>query len=364
MTAATGERHGQGPRQEQEQGHRPGRRHGRGRLRRTLLATLLTAAVVLPLSAATRPEIPAPSPAALPARLTPAGLATAYQANRENAAAAARMAAADGDLSRAAADHALASPSRHLLRFDARGDGQVTEVFGDLAHATRVAVLVPGSDTTLDTYARFHTAAESLYRRLTRETHGTHGTRATHETHARRRTRIAVVAWLGYRTPATVSTAVLTPGRAGQAAPHLREFLRELRTLTAPGPATVALLCHSYGTVVCARAAPALTGLGVADIALVGSPGTGADSAAALHTSARVWAARGADDWIAEVPHVRAGLFGTTVGFGTDPVSPAFGARVFAAGPGGHSDYFTPGSASLANLARIVLGETTEVTRA
>ncbi|MFD8815375.1 alpha/beta hydrolase [Streptomyces sp. NPDC059627] len=305
--------------------------------------------MVLPLSAATRPQIPAPPPATLTTPLTPATLTTAYQANRENAAEAARMAAADGDVSRAAADRALASPSRHLLRFDARGTGRATEVFGDLAPATRVAVLGPGSDTTLDTYARFHTMAASLYRRLT---------------HERPRTRTAVIAWLGYRTPATISTTVLTPGRADQAAPHLREFIRELRTLTAPGPTAFALLCHSYGTAVCARAAPTLTGLGVTDIALVGSPGTGADSAADLHTSARIWAARGAGDWIAEVPHLHVDLFGTTVGFGTDPVSPSFGARVFAAGPGGHSDYFTPGSASLANLARIVLGETTEVTRA
>ncbi|MFJ9564638.1 alpha/beta hydrolase [Streptomyces fuscichromogenes] len=338
MTAVTGEL------------RRRERAHWRGRLRRTLLATLLAAAVVLPLSAAARPRIPAPPPAALPARLTPATLATAYEANREDAAEAARMAAAHGDTARAAVDRALASPSRRLLRFDARGDGQVTEVFGDLTHATRVAVLVPGSDTTLDTYARFRTMAVSLYRRLTREAPGD--------------PRTAVIAWLGYRTPATISTTVLTPGRAGRAAPQLRGFIRELRTLTAPGPATVALLCHSYGTVVCARAAPTLTGLGVTDIALVGSPGTGADSAADLHTSARVWAGRGASDWIAEVPHLRADLFGTTVGFGTDPVSPAFGARVFAAGPGGHSDYFSPGSASLANLARIALGETTEVTRA
>ncbi len=317
---------------------------------RVLLGGLVAVAVVLPLSAAARPGIPAPPPATLPARLTPAALAGAYDANRENAAEAARMAAAHGDPSRAAADRALASPTRHLLRFDARGDGQVTEVLGDLARATRVAVLVPGSDTTLDTYTRFHTAAASLYRRLTHEAPG--GTRA------------AVVAWLGYRAPATISTTVLTTARADRAAPRLRAFLRELRTLTAPGPVAVSLLCHSYGTVVCARAAPTLTGLGVTDIALVGSPGTGADSAAALHTSARVWAARGADDWIAEVPHVHADLFGTAVGFGTDPVSPSFGARVFAAGPGGHSAYFTPGSASLANLTRIVLGETTEVTRA
>ena len=86
--------------------------------------------------------------------------------------------------------------------------------------------------------------------------------------------------------------------------------------------------------------------------------------AAALHARARVWAARGGDDWIAEVPHVSTDLFGTTVGFGTDPVSLAFGAHVFAAGSGGHSDYFRPGSVSLTNLARIVLGESKEVTRA
>jgi len=64
------------------------------------------------------------------------------------------------------------------------------------------------------------------------------------------------------------------------------------------------------------------------------------------------------------VPHTRVDLFGTTVGFGTDPVSPAYGARVFAAGDGGHSDYFKPGSTSLANLTRIVLGETPEVPHA
>lgn len=112
---------------------------------------------------------------------------------------------------------------------------------------------------------------------------------------------------------------------------------------------------------VCGRAAP---GLDVDDIALIGSPGTGVDTAAALHTRARVWAARGGDDWVAEVPHVRIDVLGTTVGFGTDPMSPSFGARVFAAGEGGHSDYFRPGSPSLANLTRIVLGETSEVTHA
>lgn len=111
----------------------------------------------------------------------------------------------------------------------------------------------------------------------------------------------------------------------------------------------------------CARAA---RGLDVADIAFFGSPGTGAASVVALGTRARVWAGRGAHDWIADVPHTKADLFGTTVGFGTDPVAPAFGARRFAAGGGGHSDYLAPGSVSLDNLARIALGATSEVTHA
>ena len=123
----------------------------------------------------------------------------------------------------------------------------------------------------------------------------------------------------------------------------------------------MSLLCHSYGTVVCGSAA---RGLDMDELVLLGSPGTGVDSAARLRTSARVWAARGADDWVAHVPHARAHFFGTTVGFGRDPMNPAFGAHVFAAGRGGHSDYFKPGSVSLDNLARIVLGDTSEVTRA
>ncbi|TDC03060.1 hypothetical protein E1267_27495 [Nonomuraea longispora] len=64
------------------------------------------------------------------------------------------------------------------------------------------------------------------------------------------------------------------------------------------------LLCHSYGSVVCAKAMP---GLPVSDVA-------------------------------------------------------AFGARVFDAGSGGHSDYFAPGTASLRNLTMIALGRSGQVT--
>jgi hypothetical protein len=107
--------------------------------------------------------------------------------------------------------------------------------------------------------------------------------------------------------------------------------------------------------VVCGLAAHNLP---VTDLAVVGSPGMDAATAGALHTTARVWAGRGAGDWIQGVPHIR--LFG--LGFGQDPMSPAFGARIFAAGIGGHSSYFKPGDVSLRNLAYIALGDPMAVT--
>ncbi|MEF9905312.1 alpha/beta hydrolase [Streptomyces sp. P9-A2] len=316
------------------------------RWRRAALAVLVASAVTLPVVGAARPRVPAPPPVTLAAP-TAATLDATYAAHRANAGEAARMAADHGDRRRAAADRSLAGPARQLLSFDGRGAGLVTEVLGDLAHADRVAVLVPGSDTGIDTYGRFRAAARALHIRLTRE--------------APAGTRTAVVAWLGYETPPTIGLTVATTDRADRAAPELRSLVADLRAVIGPRP-RISLLCHSYGSVVCARAAPGLDPDDVDDIAVVGSPGTGADTAAALRTRARIWAARGSGDWVEDVPHLAVDLFGTRVGFGTDPVSPAFGARVFAAGGGGHSDYFAPGSTSLTNLTRIVLGETEAVT--
>lgn len=300
-----------------------------GRLRRTLLAGLVAAAVVLPVSAAASPNVPAPAPAVLGEG---APLPDRFAANLANLSEAARTAENAGRTGRAAKLRAMeAGGGARFLAFDGRGKGRAIEVFGDLESADRVAVLVPGSDTTLDTYQRFRAGAVALEQRL----------RAEHP-------RSAVVAWLGYDTPGTVSPAVLTTGRADEAAAELGSFLPRLARMAAP-QARLSLLCHSYGSVVCARTG---TGSEVTDMALFGSPGTGAGSAGQLPTRARVWAGRGGADWISGVPHVSVG----GVGFGADPVDPAFGALPFAAGSGGHSDYLKPGTESLNSLAGIVLG--------
>ncbi|MFM9373486.1 alpha/beta hydrolase [Streptomyces sp. Da 82-17] len=313
-----------------------------GRWWRAWLAALLTACVVVPLSGAVRPGIPAPAPARIEAK-TP--LPVRYAAHRANAAEAARTARAAGAERRAAALRALSGHA--FLEFDARGPGRTAEVLGDLRTADRVAILVPGSDTGIDTYARFRRGALALRDEL--------GPGA------------AVIAWLGYETPGTVSPEALTSDRAHTGAARLRAFLDRLSAYGLRARTPVTLLCHSYGSVVCARAAHGLGPHGtpaVTDIALYGSPGTGFARAAELRTRARVWAGRAAHDWIGDVPHARVQLPGTTVGFGPDPVSAAFGARRFAAGDGDHSGYLKPGSTALASLARIVRGQHPEVPHA
>ncbi|KAA9379782.1 hypothetical protein F5972_09065 [Microbispora cellulosiformans] len=312
-------------------------RPGPARGRRRLLAALVTASLAVPVIGAARPEaVPAPVPPPLPPlrAATPTALADRYAATRGAVEAAMRAAAARGHRWRAAMLRAMADPARHFLSFDSRDGGRAAEMFGDLARADRIAVIVPGSGTGLDTYGLLRGGSMRLQRAL--------GNRGT------------VVAWLGYRTPSTVSLAAATPGLADEAAPALRAFVRDLAGLKPA--ARVSLLCHSYGAVVCGRA---VHGLDVADVVLYGSPGAGVDDTAAMGTRAAVWAARGTGDWVGRLPHAAVRLPFGTVGLGADPVDPRFGARIFAAGDGGHSDYLNDGSPALAAVARIVSGQTT-----
>ncbi|MFZ4268093.1 alpha/beta hydrolase [Streptomyces arboris] len=310
-------------------------RSRRRRLRRTLLAALVTFSVAVPVSGAARPAaVPAPAPTVLgPLRDASAtALEERYGVSRADIRAAGRAASGHGDLKRAASLRAMAAPGRQFLSFDGRDGGRSVEVVGGLSGARRVAVLVPGAGVGLDAYGRLRRGAVALQREL-----GVGG---------------AVVVWLGYRSPATISPASVTDGRATEAAPRLRELVDRLGAAL-PG-ARITLLCHSYGSVICARAA---SGTPADAIVLYGSPGTGAEDVTALRTGARVWAGRGGDDWIARVPHVRVRVpFVGAVGFGTDPVAERFGAEVFDAGGGGHRDYLLPRSRSLTNLARIASG--------
>ncbi|GAA4615723.1 alpha/beta hydrolase family protein [Actinoallomurus liliacearum] len=298
--------------------------------RRAALAAIAVGGIMLTTGAAGgRPSV-SPPVQPLPA-LTYRALTARYAAERQAIEAAARR---DPRLT------PLAAPGRTFIAFDPRG--RAVEVVGDLAAARRVAILVPGSDTTLRDFDSRGTASPGG------------GARAVLaealriDPHA----RLAVLAWLGYGAPRTISLDVATTGRADQGARALRPLVN---TLNAHGVA-VSLLCHSYGSVVCGRAARHVD---ATDIAVFGSPGMAVSSAAALHTRARVWAGRASGDWMAYVPKVR--VLG--LGFGADPTGRGFGARVFAAGAGGHGDYLRPGGIALRDLALIALGRDTEVSR-
>jgi pimeloyl-ACP methyl ester carboxylesterase len=159
--------------------------------------------------------------------------------------------------------------------------------------------------------------------------------------------RTAVIAWADYTSPTGVGLDASTGRLAASGANRLVALTRAL-----PGRAEVSLFCHSYGSVVCGVAARELPGR-VRDMAVAGSPGMRAETAAQLGTDARVWAMRDSDDWIEDVPYLEVG----GLGHGADPVTPDFGARVLsAAGAVGHTGYFEPGTESLSNFAEIGVG--------
>ena len=306
---------------------------------RYLAAAPLVAVAMLGTTAAAWPSGTAAMPQAPPA-LTASALSARYAADARAIGTAEQAAVRDGDRPLAGALARLRT--RHVLFFNPNGQGVAAMVIGNLATANRVAILVPGSDTTLATFFSRGAAspgggAEALAAEAHRLDPGTH---------------LAIIAWLGYPAPAMLSPAVMTSGDAGQGA----QALRPLVTALARHGDQVALLCHSYGSVVCGLAAPHLP---VTDIAAFGSPGMDASSAASLDGTARVWAGRESGDSIRFVPHIQ--LFG--LGFGADPMSPGFGARIFATGTSGHSGYLDPGSVSLRNLTYIALGDPAAVTR-
>src|SRR3954471_12855663 len=158
-----------------------------------------------------------------------------------------------------------AAQGRHFLFFDPAGDGRTAEVFGDLSTATRIAVLVPGVDTTL---ADFDRGLGGVARRAP----GVQG-RTLYEQLSKRDRDVAVISWLGYDPPDGLGPAAATEGRARAGARRLTTFVRDV--LHQRPDVTITLIGHSYGSLVVGLAAPDLPE--VADVVVLGAPGIGAD---------------------------------------------------------------------------------------
>jgi hypothetical protein len=291
--------------------------------RRTLIlggiAATLGAGLLMP---ASTPAVAAPAAAATPTAAYPA--------------TAALMRAAGGQYA------AWARDRRRFLEFDTRGDGTAIEVVGDLSTADRIAVVVPGVDSTL---ATFTSGLGGVARRAP-------ATQARAVYDAARAADpaadVAVVAWLGYDPPEGIGLEAAREVRARAGARNLDAFARWLADRRPD--ARITLIGHSYGAVVVGLAAPALPPQVDALVAL-GAPGMGADDVADLHTRATVYAGLAKTDWVRRVPQVR--LLG--LGLGTRPSTPSFGATPLPTdGVDGHDFYFSPGTASLAAVAAVV----------
>ena len=155
-----------------------------------------------------------------------------------------------------------------------------------------------------------------------------------------------MVVWLDYDPPAGLNADAARSERAVDGAPRLATFVDSLSR-----SATVSVVCHSYGSVVCAHAAPRLH---VSSLVVVGSPGMDVWTRAALHTRATVWAGLAPDDPIGVVPHTRVEGFGHAA----DPTSTAFGAQALPVdGAHGHNGYLVAGTGSLRAIAQIATGQ-------
>ncbi|AQS65770.1 alpha/beta hydrolase [Streptomyces pactum] len=215
-----------------------------------------------------------------------------------------------------------------VLAYDPRGRGLIAQVTGDLAKATHVAVIVPGSDIDISAFDRTARWAADLQEEAGDDT--------------------AVIAWAGYTTPSGIGLDLATGRLAEAGAERLTRFTDGLEAAGLPDPS---LFCHSYGSVVCGLAAPDTD---ASDIVVMGSPGMRADDVTALDTEARVWAAKSPHDWIDRVPDVE--VLG--LGHGADPTSSGFGATVLPADDvPAHDAYFATGTSTLAAFAAIAGGD-------
>ncbi len=232
----------------------------------------------------------------------------------------------------------------YVLSYDVDGlgaDGTLAIAFGNPDTATNVAVVVPGTMTTLD--SMFPNNDAVALRGAMDEVGGTNAT----------------IAWLGYDAPVW-DTTVATPDNAKEGAAALVADVNSYRA-SAQVPQHITVLGHSYGSVTVGYAA--MNGLAADDIAFLGSPGVGASTVDQLSPGAgHVWAGTAEHDPIVQGT---GGSWFTNDGSSVGPYDDAFGANQFAVPDesnllSAHTVYYA--DESLDNLANIATGNYDAVT--
>jgi Alpha/beta hydrolase len=164
----------------------------------------------------------------------------------------------------------------------------------------------------------------------------------------------AVIVWKGYHDPGDHGTLDIAnagfTSRAETGATALTGFATGGLQLGSNQSLTI--VAHSYGSVV-AGVAMADDGLKPTNVVTAGSPGMTVDNVGQLHlNSSQFYAEQAPKDIVAN----------NLGGLGNDPTSPSFGStRLATNAPGlpsvsGHSQYFTPGTKAVQDIASVIDG--------
>ncbi|MBS9534372.1 alpha/beta hydrolase [Mycobacterium sp. M1] len=187
----------------------------------------------------------------------------------------------------------------------------------------------------------------------------------------------AVIAWMGYDTPASFTDPnIANPGLARTGGDLLAWDVNSLSATHESGvPQHVTVIGHSYGSTTVADAF-ANSGMQANDAVLLGCPGTDlAKNAADFHLNGgQVYVGDASTDpvgWIGEghswtnpLNDALGHPLGTSAGLGTDPAHDGFGATRFRAeipdanglNPGDHSHYYEVGGEALRGMTDIATG--------
>ncbi|MFE3824201.1 alpha/beta hydrolase [Streptomyces sp. NPDC059092] len=307
------------------------------------------------------------------------------------------------------ADPAEGVPPMYLLGIGDQGNGRAIVSFGNPDTARNVSAYVPGLGTALD---------ESFAKNDVKRARDTAVGAAAYDESS------AAIVWLGYDAPQlpaeklTDNADVMFEHNASAGADTYNTFMAGISATNQNADPHVTAIGHSYGSFTVGQAAQQSGGIpGADDIVLLGSPGTGADSAKGLGVGqGHVYVGAADNDPVTMMPSrdessalgagvagggsaglvlglgmggPAGGLVGAAAGsvvggiagfrssedesqiwFGTDPAHADFGAtrfkvdegaRPFVDGQGAtpaHSNYFNPEKdpESADNIAKIVAG--------
>lgn len=244
-------------------------------------------------------------------------------------------------------------PEKQLVTIDTRGAGRAAIALGDLDTASDVTVMVPGMFFTVTGQLVDWTATGAdLYREQ-----ATVAPAAAVATSRGQGSGVAVLAWMGYRTPGVSNVLSLDLAKVG--ATRLERVVAGIDRTRASRPPRVSIVAHSYGSTTALLALSAGR-VHVDSLTLFGSPGSGVAAASELAvTAGQVFV--GDAHWD---PVAGTGIFGHdpgASGFGSTLLDLAGGADAVDIGdvlrrPFGHNGYLKPGTASLHDVALIAVG--------